>query len=92
MVDYSYLCEYLYFTRSQFVFACSFRVCAHLSSIHVSMCMSMCERVYACFSVLLWDCRTISRVLNNESKHWRGAKSHCTSLSLCTALTSAVLL
>lgn len=63
------------------VFACAFCACVHPSSACVCVC----------FSVLLWDCRTTSRVLNNESKHGRGAKSHCSSLSLCTAFTSAEL-
>lgn len=47
--------------------------------------------LYACLPALLWDCRTTSRVLNNESKHGREAKSHCRSFSLNTDFTLAQL-
>lgn len=80
---YSYLCEFLQL-KEDFVFEFTFGLPACLSP-SISVC------VYACFSALLWDCRTTSRVLNNESKHERGAKSHCSSLSLCTAFTVAEL-
>lgn len=64
------------------LFACISCVCAH---------SVLCACLYACFFVLLWDCRRTSRVLNNESKHGREAESHCSSLSLCTAFTLAQL-
>lgn len=72
-------------------------MCACISTFNIQkMCLccmyvlcGLAYLIYACFSVLLWDCRTTSRVLNNESKHGRGAKSHCSSLSLCTAFTLA---
>ena len=80
----SYLCEFLHFTWNRFGCLQMLSLCAFLSlRFHVSVCLCVC--VCARFSVLLWDCRTTSRLLNNESKHVRGAKSHCSSLSLCTA-------
>lgn len=73
----------VFYMDSFCVFACSFSVCTSVFNPRLYVC--------ECFSVLLWDCRTTSWVLNNESKRWRGAKSHCSSLSLCTALTCATV-